>query len=44
MSPRNPLPIGWTASAWEDLDGIADYLLSEGVSFEAAEAFLQRIF
>jgi len=44
MSPRNPFTIEWTASAWEDLDGIADYLLSEGVSLEAAEAFLRRIF
>jgi len=44
MSPRSPLSIEWTASAWEDLDGIADYLLSEGVSFEVVEAFLKRIF
>jgi toxin ParE1/3/4 len=44
MSLRNPLSIEWTTSAWADLDGIADYLLSEDVSFEAVEAFIKRIF
>ena len=37
MSLRSPLLIEWTESAWEDLDGIADYLLGEDVPFEAVE-------
>ena len=44
MSPRNPLPIEWTESAWEDLDNLSDYLLGEGVSFEAVEEYVKRIF
>lgn len=44
MSPRKPLPIKWTESAWEDLDGISDYLLGEGVPFEAVEEYVKRIF
>lgn len=44
MSPRKPLPVEWTESSWEDLDGIADYLLGEGVAFEAVEIYLKRIF
>ena len=44
MSPRNPLFIEWTTSAWEDLDGIAEYLLSEGVFLDVVETFLTRIF
>ena len=44
MSARNPLPIKWTESAWEDLDGISDYLLSEGVAFEYVEDYVKRIF
>ena len=44
MSPRNPLPIKWTENTWEDLNGIADYLLGEGVVFEAVEEYVKRIF
>jgi toxin ParE1/3/4 len=44
MSPRKPLPIVWTESAWEDLDGITDYLLAEGVPFDAVEEYAKRIF
>ncbi len=44
MSPRKPLPIEWTESAWEDLDGISDYLLGEGVPFEAVEDYVKRIY
>ncbi|MCL1940123.1 MAG: type II toxin-antitoxin system RelE/ParE family toxin [Desulfovibrionaceae bacterium] len=44
MSPRNPLPVKWTESAWEDLDGITDYLLAEGVAFEDVEDYAKRIF
>jgi len=44
MSARSPLPIAWTESAWEDLDGIADYLLAEGVAFEDMEDYVKRIF
>ena len=44
MSPRNPLPIEWTETASEDLDGVADYLLAEGVAFEAVEEYVKRIF
>lgn len=44
MSLRKPLPVKWTESAWEDLDGISDYLLGEGVSFEAVEEYVKRIF
>jgi toxin ParE1/3/4 len=44
MSPRNPLPIEWTESAWQDLDGITDYLLAEGVAFDAVEEYAKRIF
>lgn len=44
MSPRNPLPIEWTESSWEDLAGIADYLLGEGAPFEVVEDYIKRIF
>lgn len=44
MSPRNPLPIEWTESAWEDLGGIAGYQLGEGLSFDAVEGYMKRIF
>ena len=44
MSPRSPLPITWTESAWEDLDGIADYLLGESLPFEIVEEYVKRIF
>ncbi len=44
MSPRNLLPIEWTESTWKDLDGITDYLLGEGVAFEAVEDYVKRIF
>lgn len=44
MSSRNPLPIKWTESSWEDLDGITDYLLGEGVPFEEVEGYIKRIF
>jgi len=44
MSPRKPLPVRWTESAWADLDGITDYLLAEGVAFEAVEEYVKRIF
>ena len=44
MSARSPLPIKWTESAWEDLDGISDYLVSEGVAFEDVEDYVKRIF
>ena len=44
MPLRSPLPIQWTESAWEDLDGISDYLLGEGLSFDAVEAYVKRIF
>jgi len=44
MSPRKPLPIRWTESAWEDLDGIADYLLAEGMAFDAVAESVKRIF
>ena len=44
MSARSPLPVKWTKSAWEDLSGITDYLLSEGVAFEDVEDNVKRIF
>lgn len=44
MSPGKTLPIQWTESSWEDLDGISDYPLAEGVTFEAVEEYVQRIF
>ncbi|WP_084457869.1 type II toxin-antitoxin system RelE/ParE family toxin [Desulfocurvus vexinensis] len=44
MSPRKALSIKWTASAWEDLDGITEYLLAQGVAFESVEAYVKRIF
>lgn len=44
MSLRSPLLIEWTESAWEDLDGIADYLLGGGVPFEAVEEYVKRAF
>ncbi len=44
MSPLDSSPVKWTESAWEDLNSIADYLLSEGVVYETANAFLKRIF
>lgn len=44
MSPRNPLPIEWTESSWEDLDGVSDYLLGEDVPFEDVEDYIKRIF
>ena len=44
MSPHKSLPIRWTESAWADLDGITDYLLAEGVAFEAVEEYVKRIF
>jgi len=44
MSPRKSLPVKWTESAWEDLDGITDYLLAEDVAFEAVEEYVKRIF
>ena len=44
MSPRKPLPIKWTESAWADLDSITDYLLAEGMVFEAVEEYVKRIF
>ena len=44
MSLRKSLPITWTESAWKDLDGITDYLLAEGMAFEAVEEYVKRIF
>ncbi|GKG92476.1 hypothetical protein CE91St38_04840 [Desulfovibrionaceae bacterium] len=44
MSARNLLPIEWTESSWEDLDGITDYLLGEAVPFEDVDAYVKRIF
>jgi len=44
MLPRKPWPIQWTQNAWEDLDGIADYLLAEKVDVEIAKDFLKRLF
>ena len=44
MSPRSPLPIQWTESASEDLDGIADYLLGEGLAFDAVENYVKCIY
>jgi plasmid stabilization system protein ParE len=44
MSPRKALSSEWTESSWEDLDGISDYLLGEGVSFEAVQEYVKRIF
>ena len=44
MSPHKPLSITWTASAWEDLDGITDFLLAESVAFEVVEEYAKRIF
>lgn len=44
MLTHKPLPIKWTKSAWEDLDDISDYLLGEGVTFEAVEEYMKCIF
>ena len=44
MSPRKPLLIKWTESAWEDLEGVSDYLLGESVPFNAVEDYVKRIF
>ena len=44
MSPRKSLSIKWTESAWEDLDGITDFLLAEDMAFEAVEEYVKRIF
>ncbi|EFL85760.1 hypothetical protein HMPREF0326_01463 [Desulfovibrio sp. 3_1_syn3] len=44
MSHRSPLTIQWTESASEDMDGIADYLLGEGLAFEDVEGYVKRIF
>ena len=44
MSPHKSLPIKWTESAWEDMDGITDYLPAEGMAFEAVEEYARRIF
>lgn len=44
MSPRNPLPIEWTESASEDMDGIADYLLGESLPFDTVEDYVKRIY
>ena len=44
MSPHKLLPVKWAESAWEDLDSIADYLLTEGMPFEAVEEYVKRIF
>jgi plasmid stabilization system protein ParE len=44
MPPRNPLPIEWTESASEDMDGIADYLLGEGLPFDIVEEYIKHIY
>ncbi|MDL2216909.1 type II toxin-antitoxin system RelE/ParE family toxin [Desulfovibrio sp. OttesenSCG-928-M14] len=44
MLPRNPLPIEWTESAFEDMNGIADYLLGESLPFDAVEDYVRRIY
>ena len=44
MSLRNPLPIEWTETASKDMDGIADYLLGEGLAFDAVEDYVTRIY
>jgi len=44
MSPRNLFSIRWTESAWKDLDDISDYLLGEGMPFDAAAEYVKRIF
>lgn len=44
MSPREPLPIRWVDSASEDMDNLADYLLEEGLSFDAVEDYVKRIY
>lgn len=41
MSSHNH--IQWTASAWKDLEGITDYMLAQGESFESVDNFLQHI-
>lgn len=44
MSPRKSVPIEWTESASEDLDGIADYLLGESLPFDTVEDYIKRIY
>jgi plasmid stabilization system protein ParE len=44
MSPRNPLPIQWTETASEDMNGIAEYLLGESLPFDAVEEYVKRIY
>lgn len=44
MSPRSQLPIEWTETASEDMDGIADYLLGEGLAFDAVEDYVKRLY
>ena len=44
MSPHSPLPIEWTETASEDMDGIADYLLGEGLAFDAVENYIMRLY
>jgi plasmid stabilization system protein ParE len=44
MSPRNPLPIQWTETASEDMNGIAEYLLGESLPFYAVEEYVKRIY
>lgn len=44
MSPRDPLSIEWAQSAWEDLDGITDYLRDEGLAFEDVEEYVKRLY
>ena len=44
MSLRKPLLIQWTQNAWQDLDGIVDYLLAENEAFEDVEKYIKRIF
>lgn len=44
MSPRKALSIKWTTSAWEDLNGITEYLLAQGVAFDTVEEYVKRIF
>jgi plasmid stabilization system protein ParE len=34
----------WTESAWEDLEGIAEYLLGEGLPFDMVEDYIKRIY
>ena len=44
MSPRSTLTIQWTEAAAKGMDGIADYLLGECLTFDAVEDYVKRIY